>query len=153
MPVQDASQWPTGALAWCQEHNIRGNFFACPDYGTFIEWKLGENGKAYTDTRGFSFTGEMLEDSLLTPQLCPDWQERMDRILTRGTDYFLLETTGARGRLWSHLQRTIPSPLYLDDQSVLLSADQVRRALVALGPDIRNFSAANTPSELSPRTH
>src|SRR5262249_27489063 len=99
MPVQNARQWPTEALDWCKEHNIHGNFFACPDYGTFIEWKLGEAGKAYTDTRGFSFSGQQLEDSLLTPQLCTDWQERVDRILAQGTDYFLLETTGSRGQL------------------------------------------------------
>jgi hypothetical protein len=146
MPVQNSSQWPTAAMAWCQEHDIHGNFFACPDYGTFIEWKLGQGGKAYTDTRGFSFTGEMLEDSLLTPQLCSDWQDRLQRILGRGTDYFLLETNGPRGRLWAHLQQSIDSPLYLDHQSVLLSADQIRRALDSL-------AQTKIPSELFPRTH
>lgn len=141
MPVQNAKEWPVAALDWCQRNEIHGNFFACPDYGTFIEWKLGDAGKAYTDTRGFSFTGELLEDSLLTPQLCVNWQDRLNRILTRGTDYFLLETTGSRGRLWSHLQKSIDAPLYLDHQSVLLSADQVKRALVALGPDSNNSAA------------
>ena len=55
----------------------------------------------------------------------------MDRILEQGTDYFLLETDGARGRLWHQLQPNIEKPIYLDDQAVLLSAEQVRQALAA----------------------
>ena len=147
MPIQHAKNWPVAALDWCQEHNIHGNFFACPDYGSFIEWKLGEKGKAYTDTRGFSFTGEQLEDSLLTPQLCDGWKERVDRILGKGTDYFLLETTGPRGRLWTQLQTSIDSPLYLDHQAVLLSATQVRAALRVHGSDSNSSAAREVASQ------
>jgi hypothetical protein len=131
MPVQNSKDWPVTALNWCEQEGIQGNFFAPPDYGSFIEWKLGERGKAYTDTRGFFFSGVLLEDSLLTPQLCNNWRERTDRILEQGTDYFLLETDGARGRLWHQLQPNIEKPLYLDYQAVLLSAKQVRHALIA----------------------
>ncbi|CAN5415913.1 hypothetical protein BH10PLA2_BH10PLA2_22600 [soil metagenome] len=132
MPVQDGKQWPSAALDWCQEHDLHGNFFASPDFGSFIEWKLGDKARAYTDTRGFFFSGMLLEDSLLTPQLCPDWRERLNRILDKGTDYFLLETEGARGQLWQHLRPNIPDPLYLDSQAVVLSATQVRKALAML---------------------
>ena len=113
MPVQDATQWPIAAMNWCQREGLEGNFFASPDFGSFVEWKLGDRAKAYTDTRGFFFSGTLLEDSLLTTQLCPDWHERMDRILGQGTDYFLMETDGARGQLWQQAsaqcrQTTLP---------------------------------------------
>ena len=52
----------------------------------------------------------------------------MDRILEQGTDYFLMETDGAKGRLWHQLRPNIEKPLYLDDQAVLISAKQVRLA-------------------------
>jgi hypothetical protein len=135
MPVQDAAQWPNAALQWSQEAGLQGNFFASPDFGSFVEWKLGDRAKAYTDTRGFFFSGTLLEDSLLTTQLCPDWQARLNRILNQGTDYFLIETDGARGRLWRKLQPNIASPLYLDQQVVILSSAQVRQALAGLSTE------------------
>ena len=141
MPVQDGKNWPSDALAWCKQEGLQGNFFASPDFGSFIEWKLGDQAKAYTDTRGFFFSGTLLEDSLLTTQLCPDWRERMDRILGQGTDYFLIETDGARGQLWQRLRPDLGTPLYLDNQAVVLSATQVRRALVE--QSTRELSAFN----------
>ncbi len=129
MPVQDATQWPIAAMEWCKQEGLEGNFFASPDFGSFVEWKLGDRAKAYTDTRGFFFSGTLLEDSLLTTQLCPGWHERLDRILGQGTDYFLMETDGARGQLWHKLQPNVDKPLYLDGQAVILSAAQVRKAL------------------------
>ena len=129
MPVQNSKEWPVDAVDWCQQQQLHGNFFGPPDFGSFIGWKLGENGKAYTDTRGFFFSGTLLEDSLLTPQLCPNWQERMSRILSQGTDYFLLETQGPRGQLWLFLHDRVEKPLYLDSHTVLLSSQQVRDAL------------------------
>ena len=129
MPVQNSKEWPVDAVNWCQQQELHGNFFGPPDYGSFIGWKLGEDGKAYTDTRGFFFSGTLLEDSLLTPQLCPNWQERMSRILSQGTDYFLLETEGPRGQLWLFLRDRVDKPLYLDSHAVLLSSQQVRDAL------------------------
>jgi hypothetical protein len=141
MPVQDATQWPGAALDWCKQEGLEGNFFASPDFGSFIEWKLGDRAKAYTDTRGFFFSGTLLEDSLLTTQLCTDWRERMDRILGQGTDYFLIETWGARGQLWQKLRPNVDKPLYLDGQAVILSAAQVRAALA--GPAPRQVSVIN----------
>jgi len=129
MPRQDAEEWPTAALAWIDQQGIAGRFFASPDYGSYIEWKLGDRGQAYTDTRGFFFAGALLEDSLLLPQLVPGWENRMQRVLGKGTDYLLLEVTGPRGQLWERLQPRVGQPLYVDGKTVLLSAGQVRQAL------------------------
>jgi len=58
------------------------------------------------------------------------WEARLERVLDQyQTDYFLLETTGARGELWRSVKPHIGKPLYCDDQTVLLSAEQVRRGV------------------------
>jgi hypothetical protein len=96
---------------------------------SYIGWRLGDRGRCYVDTRGFFFPAEYLEDSHYVPQLSADWPRRVRRILGYGTDYFLLETTGPRGQFWRSLQPYLDPPLYRDNQTVLLSAEQVRRAL------------------------
>jgi hypothetical protein len=72
----------------------------------------------------------LLEDSHFVPQLAQDWQPRLQRVLDLGTDYFLLETDGPRGKLWQHLRPHV-EPLYRDERTVVLSADQVRSGLKA----------------------
>jgi hypothetical protein len=129
MPVQNRAAWPVGALDWCEAHGIEGRFFGPPDYGSYVGWRLGERGKTYVDTRGFFFPPVLLEDSHFVPQLGPEWRSRLERIFAYGTDYFLLETTGARGQLWRTLQPYIDQPLYCDEQTVLLSTAQVQRGL------------------------
>jgi hypothetical protein len=141
MPVQNASEWPVAAVDWIQVSGLRGRFFAPPDYGSYLVWRLGERGKSYVDTRGFFFPPELIEDSHYVPQLCPDWQVRMERILGYGTDYFLLETAGARGQLWQALQPHVGPPLYCDEQTVLLSTAQVRQGLAQLTSE--RLTAAN----------
>ena len=128
--MQDADEWPTGALAHVEEQGLRGKFFTPPDYGSYLTWRLGTKVQTYTDTRGFFFPPALLEDSHFIPQLAFDWRERLNRVLDEfQTDYFLLETTGPRGDLWRSLKEYVDRPLYLDQQTVLLSADQVRRGL------------------------
>lgn len=129
MPVQDAPTWPTRAVTWIREHDLRGNFFGSPNYGSYVVWQLGDRGRSYVYTRTFCFPPELLEDSHYLPQLAPGWEQRLQRVLDHGTDYFLLETTGPRGRLWQELRPHAGEPLYLDEQTVLLTAQQVRRAL------------------------
>ena len=64
------------------------------------------------------------------PKAVDDWRARLQRVLEDyRTDYFLLETAGERGELWRILQTAISAPIYLDAQTVLLSAEQVRYAL------------------------
>src|SRR5205807_1862887 len=110
--------------------DVQGRFFSPPDYGSYLGWRLGDKAKVYTDTRGFFFPPLLLEDSIYLPQLGPNWQERLRRVLDDyRTDFFLLETTGVRGALWRDLQQHVGPPLYVDEQTVLLSAGQVRQWL------------------------
>jgi hypothetical protein len=132
MPVQQAAEWPAAALDWIEAEGIEGRFFGPPDYGSYVTWRLGDRGRSYVDTRSFFFPGELIEDSHYLPQRLPGWRDRLDRVLEHGTDYFLLETTGARGQLWHELQPHVGAPLYLDEKTVLLSAAQVRGALARL---------------------
>jgi hypothetical protein len=144
MPYQEAREWPTAALDWMDAEGIRGNVFAPPDYGAYVTWRLRDRARSYADTRGFFFPPQLLEDSHFLPQLCPDWRDRLQRVLDHGTDYFLLETTGKRGQLWQVLQPHVALPLYLDGQAVLLSRAQVQDALARM--DAAEASARLDPS-------
>jgi hypothetical protein len=128
MPIADAAQWPKGAMDFAAEHQLSGNFFAPPDYGAYVGWRLKDSGKSYVDTRGFFFPPKLLEDSIYLPRMTGDWQMRLDRVLGHGTDYFLVETSGSRGRLWEMLKPHLSAPLYVDDQCALLKAADVKRA-------------------------
>jgi hypothetical protein len=132
MPIQEDRQWPTEALDWIECQQLHGRFFAPPDYGSYVTWRLGRQARCYVDTRGFFFPALLLEDSHYLPQLGPQWRSRLDRVFAYQTDFFLLETTGPRGRLWNALSAHVPKPLYCDHHSALLSAAQVREALAAL---------------------
>jgi hypothetical protein len=128
MPRQEGPGWPVAAVEWMEQEGLHGRFFAEPDFGAYVTWRLGERARSYVDTRGFYFPPELLEDSNLLPQLSPDWPARLKRVLSLGTDYFLLETTGPRSEMWRTFQPHLGPPLFLDDICVLLTADQVRRA-------------------------
>jgi hypothetical protein len=137
MPRQNASDWPVAALDYMEKADIQGRFFAPPDYGAYIGWRLRERGQIYTDTRGFFFPPVLLEDSHYVPQLGPDWRNRLTRVLDEyHTDYFLLETTGARGALWHTIKECVGTPLFVDEQSVLLSAKQLRCGVAAVSLQI-----------------
>jgi hypothetical protein len=130
MPRQNAADWPVAALDHIEKAGLHGRFFAPPDYGAYVGWRLGERAKVYTDTRGFFFPPMLIEDSHFIPQLGPAWRQRLNRVLDEyHTDYFLLETTGPRGALWHALKDHGATPLFVDEQAVLLSATQVWRSL------------------------
>jgi hypothetical protein len=133
MPRQNSDEWPVAALDFLEANGGGGNFFGPPDYSAYVNWRLKDKARGYTDTRGFFFPPLLLEDSHYLPQMTSGWETRMDRVLNEfPTTYFLLETTGARGQLWRALQPYVGTPIYLDEQSVLLSAAQVRTALPVL---------------------
>ena len=71
----------------------------------------------------------MTEDAHYIPQLGPDWRARLERVLAADTDYLLLEARGPRGELWQLLKARGAQPLFCDEQTVLLSAAEVRRRL------------------------
>jgi hypothetical protein len=130
MPVQDAPDWPVAAVTAIDKQGLRGRFFAPADYGSYLSWRLGDRAKSYVDTRGFFFPPTLIEDSHLIPQLAGDWRERLERVLDEyQTDYFVLETTGPRGQMWRTFQPHMGPPLYCDEQTVVLSAAQVRQGL------------------------
>lgn len=130
MPLRDSEEWPVAALNECEKLRLEGRFFAPPNYGAYVGWRLGERGKVYVDTRGFFFPPMLLEDSVLLPQLAPGWEQRLKRVLDEyGTQYFLLETDGPRGALWKRISPRVARPLYLDQHTVLLTAQQVRTGL------------------------
>jgi hypothetical protein len=132
MPRQDANEWPAVALDWMDNHGIEGRFFGPPDYGSYVTWRLGGRARCYVDTRGFFFPADLLEDSHYLPLMTTDWRARLQRVLDRGTDYFLLETTGPRAALWRMLEPEVGEPLYRDGQAVLLTRAEVERALARL---------------------
>jgi hypothetical protein len=133
MPLQTRESDPVRAVQWIEEKGLAGEkpwkIFAHPDYGTYVVWKLYPAARCYVDTRGFSYPVVLTEDAHYIPQLGPDWQARLERVLKGETQYFLLETTGARGNLWHLLKEHKAEHLYLDEQTVLLEAAEVYEAL------------------------
>src|SRR5581483_1333607 len=96
----------------------------------YLVWRLGDRVRVYVDTRGFMFEPQQLRDGHYLPRMEGDWRSALDRVLAAGTDYFLLETTGPRGRLWEALRPHVGSPVFLEEgKSVLLSSGQVREAV------------------------
>ena len=71
LPVQRAGFWPVEAVEKAHEKGLHGNFFATPEHGAYIGWRLKAKGLVYTDTRGFFFPPKLLEDSLLIPAKGP----------------------------------------------------------------------------------
>jgi hypothetical protein len=133
MPNQNAHEWPVAAVDHIETAGLRGRFFASPDYGAFLTWRLGTEVQTYTDTRGFFFPPMFLEDSLYIQKMDEGWRERLARVLDDyHTEYFLLETTLDRGEMWRRLQKHIDKPLFLDDNTVVLSAAQVRYGIAQL---------------------
>jgi hypothetical protein len=129
MPVRYGEEWPADAVTYIEQAGLKGRFFGPPDYGAFLIWRLPGQARAYTDTRGFFYPPELLEDSHFVPQLGPGWRRRLERVLNDyGTDYFLLETTGARAALGRLVKEHGLSPLYEDERTVLLTATQIRQA-------------------------
>jgi hypothetical protein len=134
MPRQDDREWPAGAVNYLEQKGVHGNFFGPPDYGAYVTWRLGDQARCYSDTRGFFFPPVFLEDSHYVPQLGPQWRERLDRVLNEyATDYFVLETTGPRGELWRWLQPHVGNEvIYLDEHTVVLSAAVVRQGMARI---------------------
>lgn len=134
MPMQNMDEWPVAALNHLEATGATGNFFGPPDYSTYVNWRLKTKARSYTDTRGFFFPPQLLEDSQYLPEMAAGWEARLTRVLDEfPTNYFLLETTGARGQLWQSLKPHIPDPVFLNEQSVVLTADQVREAATKMG--------------------
>ena len=42
MPIQNGQEWPVAALDWAERQGLHGRFFAPPDYGSYLTWRLGD---------------------------------------------------------------------------------------------------------------
>jgi hypothetical protein len=134
MPVRDNPDWPVAAADWMDAHALDGRVFAAPDDAAYLMWRR-PGVRCYADTRFLFFPSELVEDCQYLPQLTPDWPERLQRVRSFGTDYFLLKTTGPAGALWHAVRPHVGQPLYLDDRVVLLTTDQVAGGLEAYSRD------------------
>ncbi len=129
LPREHGKDWPEKALDFIEHEEIRGNFFSNPNHGAYLVWRLGpERARCYVDTRGFFFPPDLLVDSQCVPHQEEGWRERLQGVLDRGTDWFLLETQGPAGSLWQTMAGEV-TPRYVDGRVALVSADEVRRWL------------------------
>jgi hypothetical protein len=130
MPVQDNPDWPAGVADWIDAHSVEGRIFAAPDDAAYLMWRRPAI-RCYVDTRYLFFPPALIEDCQYLPQLTPDWPERLHRVESYGTEFFLLKTTGPHGTLWQAIQPHVRDPLYVDRTVALLSTDQVAAGLAA----------------------
>jgi hypothetical protein len=129
LPWREMPDWPAKGATWIEQQGLGGNFFASPNYGAYLGWRLDGRARTYVDTRGFFFPPDLIRDSYLVPEMAADWRERLRKIEASGTDYFFLEVSGPRGKLWEYIEDHVSDPLYLDDQCVLLTTQQVHDAV------------------------
>jgi hypothetical protein len=130
MPIRNNRDWPVGAADWIEAHGVEGRVFAAPDDGAYLMWRRPEV-RCYVDTRYLFFPPELIADCQYLPQLAPGWPERLRRVESYGTDYYLLKTSGPPGRLWQAIRAHVSDPLYCDNSVVLLRTEQVAAGLEA----------------------
>lgn len=132
VPFQENPEWPHAAGDWMAAGNLPTappwKIFSRFNEGSYLIWRFDGRAQVYADTRGFYYPGELLEDSVYVPRCERDWEARLDRVLEKGTEYFLLPTEGADGELWRRVERFAGQPLYRDERFVILSAEQIAKA-------------------------
>lgn len=129
-PNAEHRRWPRGACDWIAAGNLPTpppwNIFSGSDEGSYLLWRFPGQARVYTDTRGFYYPGDLLLDSYYLPGADAEWPQRLDRVLARGTEYFLLRVDSP---WWDILLTHGAVPLYLDAQHVILTAEQVQSAV------------------------
>jgi hypothetical protein len=138
LPNHERADWPTEAADWIESGGLPGHgpwmIFSGYNEGSYLIWRFDGRVKVYSDTRGFYYPGEFLDDSYSLPRAVGDWPARLDRVLAQGTDYFLLPVRDPQGlsyRLWDLLAPHIPHPLYRDEKYAIVTAAQVKEAAKA----------------------
>jgi hypothetical protein len=137
VPIGDNDGYPVHAADWiaADEDDPTSErpwrIFSSPDDGAYLVWRLGDRIRCYCDTRGFCYPPEFIADSQYVLLMSEEhnWRQRLQKVMDAGTEYYLLETQGGRGALWTVLRPHVGDPLYLDDKVALLTSEQVRRGL------------------------
>lgn len=139
VPNKELPDWPREAADWIAAGGLSGpgpwNVFSGYNEGSYLIWRFDGHVKVYSDTRGFYYPGDLLDDSYSLPRARGDWQAHLNRVLDRGAEFFLLPvrgTDGVRFQLWKMLEPHVSRPLYLDEKYVILSAEQIRNAANAI---------------------
>jgi hypothetical protein len=135
LPNRQRADWPTEAADWIEKGGLSGpgpwNVFSGYNEGSYLIWRFDGRVRVYSDTRGFYYPGEFLDDSYALPRAVDNWPAHLEHVLAQGTQYFLLpvrDPAGLRYELWTILELHIAKPLYQDEKYVIVSADQVSNA-------------------------
>lgn len=135
LPNRERADWPTEAADWIESGGLSGpgpwKVFSGYNEGSYLIWRFDGRVRVYSDTRGFYYPGEFLDDSYKLPRALGDWPAHLEHVLAQGTEYFLLpvrDPAGLRYELWTKLEPHISKPLYQDEKYVIVSSSQVREA-------------------------
>jgi hypothetical protein len=142
LPNREYPEAPKALVDWIDEHPLPAptpwKIFAGSNEGAYVIWRLDERARVYTDTRGFFYPGELLEDSFYLSREQAEYNARLQRVLAYGTQYFLLPIDDADGvefQFWKSLKPFCSAPPYSDEMNgpgphyVLLTRDQVMDAV------------------------
>jgi hypothetical protein len=148
LPNREYPVAPNAVVDWINDHPLPEpgpwKVFSGSNDGAYLIWRLDDRAKIYTDTRGFYYPGDLLEDSFYLPRQEAEYGDRLSRVLAYGTQYFLVpidDPDGAEFQFWKSLQPYCSAPLYADDTNkpgphyVLLTRDQVIDAVRARSAD------------------
>ncbi|HLW65309.1 MAG TPA: hypothetical protein VKS79_08320, partial [Gemmataceae bacterium] len=138
LPNRQYEETPRATVDWIQGDPLPSSppwkIFTGSNEGSYLNWRLDGRARVYTDTRGFYYPGELLEDSFYLPREEAEYNVRLQRVLAYGTQYFLLPMDDADGvefQFWKSLKPYCSTPLYMDDLTgpgphyVLLTRAQV----------------------------
>src|SRR5262249_49016401 len=129
LPGRENKLWPTEAVDWIAANGFPSlgpwRVSSGSDEGTYLFWRLHDQVRVYSDTRGFYYPGDLLLDSYYLPDADAEWPQRLERANAHGSQYFLLSVGS---KLWKLLEPHAPETLYRDDKYVLLTKNQVTRA-------------------------
>src|SRR5262249_38724092 len=94
LPNREYPDAPAAAIDWIDSHSLPSprpwKIFSGSNEGSYMIWRLNGRALVYTDTRGFYYPGEILEDSFYLPRQEADYDQHLQRALAHGTEYLLL---------------------------------------------------------------
>src|SRR5207244_1085748 len=83
LPGRENRLWPTEAVDWIAANGLPSQgpwkIFSGSDEGTYLFWRLHDQVRVYSDTRGFYYPGDLLLDSYYLPGAEAQWPPRLER--------------------------------------------------------------------------